>query len=381
MSKSLGNSPDPLDLISKFGADGLRFGIMNIAPKGQDILFSEERISVGRNFCNKLWNACRFRQMTGDPADNSSLEAITERLHATKFDEYDHWILARMLNAMEAVERCFATYEFNQMTQVIYALFWSDYCDWYLEVSKIKMQSPETRANCLAIQDIVIRQVLQLLGPVTPHIAEELWQRLGYGSRSAGEGDIDATGDFLQDSPLESSKGLRECLRGAGIGPDPAVVGHIENLQELVSSGRALKAGYNLASKRDVAFAITAAERDRGLIESHIETIQRLMGAANLAFCAEDPGNSPAAVTALGTLYLDLSTAVDREAEKARLDKQITGLNTAIATGESKLGNENFVARAPAAVVAGVRDQLAASIARRSELERLRDGLAGAGDL
>ncbi|HSH08868.1 MAG TPA: valine--tRNA ligase, partial [Oceanipulchritudo sp.] len=107
MSKSLGNSPDPLELIKRFGADGLRFGIVNIAPSGQDILFSEDRIEVGRNFCNKLWNAARFRQMNGEVGDNSSVEAILARIEPAQLSAYDHWILSRLVETTAEVERCF----------------------------------------------------------------------------------------------------------------------------------------------------------------------------------------------------------------------------------------------------------------------------------
>ena len=110
MSKSLGNSPDPLDLIAKYGADGLRFGIVSIAPQGQDIRFQEDRIEGGKNFCNKLWNACRFRQMSGDMADNSSCAAIMARLEPARFDADDHAILDRLLGTTREVDRCFAEF-------------------------------------------------------------------------------------------------------------------------------------------------------------------------------------------------------------------------------------------------------------------------------
>ena len=130
MSKSLGNSPDPLDLIARYGADGLRFGIVNIAPSGSDIFFTESRIEVGRNFCNKLWNASRFRQMSGPTGDNRSLKAIAARIDPAKLDLYDHWILSRMVETTAAVEKIFENYDLSQMTQALYAFFWGDFCDW-----------------------------------------------------------------------------------------------------------------------------------------------------------------------------------------------------------------------------------------------------------
>jgi valyl-tRNA synthetase len=178
MSKSLGNSPDPLELIEAYGADGLRFGIVSIAPQGQDIRFQEDRIEGGKNFCNKLWNACRFRQMSGPAQDNSSLRSILSRLVPARFDADDHAILERLLSTTRQVDRLFYNFEFSAVTQALYAFFWNDFCDWYVEVSKSKLQDPETKANCLAIQDFVLRQTLILLHPIIPFITEELWTQL-----------------------------------------------------------------------------------------------------------------------------------------------------------------------------------------------------------
>ena len=180
MSKSLGNSPDPLDLIAKYGADGLRFGIISIAPQGQDIRFQEDRIEGGKNFCNKLWNASRFRQMSGPMGDNSSVRAIVSRLEPAKFDADDETILEKLRVLTGEVAGAFQRFEFAEATQKLYAFFWSDFCDWYVEVSKSKLQSPETKANCLAVQDLVLRQTLLLLHPFIPFVTEELWQLLDY---------------------------------------------------------------------------------------------------------------------------------------------------------------------------------------------------------
>ena len=123
MSKSLGNSPDPLDLIAKYGADGLRFGIVSIAPQGQDIRFQDDRIEAGKNFCNKLWNACRFRQMSGPAGDNASLGRILARLESAKFDADDHAILDRLLATTGEVERCFREFEFSAAAQALVRVF------------------------------------------------------------------------------------------------------------------------------------------------------------------------------------------------------------------------------------------------------------------
>ncbi|MEC7609058.1 MAG: valine--tRNA ligase, partial [Verrucomicrobiota bacterium] len=225
MSKSLGNSPDPLDLIDKFGADGLRFGMCAIAPTGSDILFSEERIQIGRNFCNKLWNAARFRQMSGTMYDNGSLSAIHARINVSLFDDYDHWILTQLQGVTSAVEKCFTGHDLAPLTHIIYTFFWSDFCDWYVEASKGKLKGNEAvQGNCLAIQDLVLRQVLQLANPLIPHITEELWEGLGYA--------VDLP--FIQNTVIT---GQKEVV--GQISLDTSASQRVRELQELISQARA----------------------------------------------------------------------------------------------------------------------------------------------
>src|SRR6185295_8208982 len=131
MSKSKGNSPDPIDLIEKYGADGLRFGLMRIAPQGQDIHFDEQEIEQGRNFCNKLWNACRFRQMQ-QPVPKLKLEEL--RVGDLSSDEKA--ILWRLNRAILEINVLYSRYEFSQIAQKLYELFWTYYCDWFVEASK-----------------------------------------------------------------------------------------------------------------------------------------------------------------------------------------------------------------------------------------------------
>jgi valyl-tRNA synthetase len=364
MSKSLGNSPDPLDLIATYGADGLRFGIISIAPQGQDIRFQEDRIESGKNFCNKLWNACRFRQMSGEAGDNSTLDGILARLDPSQFDGDDHAILDRLLVTMKEVERCFAEFEFSAAVQALYGFFWNDFCDWYVEVSKSKLQAPETKTNCLAIQDLVLRETLLLLHPFVPFITEELWTQLGYAG-AAG---------FIQDARLEKAVLLSTTLSQRGLTLDRERIGAVENLKTFVSQARALKAEHNLASRRDVKFLVTANEAAWKTLEVNMAKLVRMLGAAELTR-RESVDGAPAVVTPLGTLYLDLASTVDVGAEKIRLKKELETIARHIAGTEARLGNEAFVSKAPPAVLAGARKQLADQQAKRIELERLLKGL------
>ena len=364
MSKSLGNSPDPLDLIGKYGADGLRFGIISIAPQGQDIRFQEDRIESGKNFCNKLWNACRFRQMSGEAGDNSSLDAILARLEAAKFDADDHAILDRMLATSREVSRCFYEFEFSAAVQALYGFFWNDFCDWYVEVSKSKLQDPATKANCLAIQDLVLRQTLLLLHPFIPFITEELWHQLGYGPE----------GRFIEDARIENASQIASSSLARGVALDRAAVASVEQLKAFVSVTRALKAEHNLASRRDVKLLITATDAEWAVLSANLAKLARMVGAAEITRKDKVDG-APAAVTPLGTAYLDLASTVDVGAEKARLGKELEQLAKHIAGTEARLSNQAFVSKAPPAVLEGARKQLAEQQAKRAELERLLKSL------
>ena len=361
MSKSLGNSPDPLDLIEKYGADALRFGICNIAPSGSDILFSEKRIEIGRHFSNKLWNAVRFRQMSGPMSDNSSLKSILSRIDFTLCDDYDNWILARLIKVSAEVEKCFQHYELAPLTHLIYAFFWSDFCDWYVEASKDKLRGDETlRNHCLTIQDLVLRQVLQLSHPVIPHITEELWRGLGY----------DAKIEFIQNTRLTTAADLKAALK-----VDPSAVARVSDLQEFISQARSLKSQYNLANKRDVAMLHVPDADGAGVVADNKSLVQTLAG-IQLQSSGRAPETSlPAVVTPLGTLYLDLSSSIDVEAERARLSKELEKLNKLVAAGEGKLKNPKFVESAPVEVVEGARRQLVEVTAKRDETERILKSL------
>jgi valyl-tRNA synthetase len=357
MSKSLGNSPDPLDLIAKYGADGLRFGIVSIAPQGQDIRFQEDRIESGRGFCNKLWNACRFRQMSGDMADNSSLAAILARIDPAKFDVDDHAILDRLLATTREVDRCFTEFEFSAAVQALYGFFWNDFCDWYVEVSKAKLQDPATKDNCLAIQDFVLRQTILQLHPVIPFITEELWHLLGYG----------AEGTFLmRDTALENSSQLA----GHGLKIDPAAAAQVAQLKAVVTQVRAFKAEQGEASSKVSEFVIEAGDAHWALLEANQAKLSRMLGAASLTRGPMSP-NAPAIVTAFGSWNLIKKLQGDPAVEKARLMKEIEAMKKHVAGTQARLSNEAFVSKAPPAVLEGARKQLADQQARQAELERL----------
>lgn len=360
MSKTLGNSPDPLDLIKDYGADGVRFGLLQMAPLGQDVKFDEGRIESGKNFCNKLWNACRFRTMSGEMSDNSSVEAILARLDATQFDEDDHAILTAMLDAMRTLEKSFAEFEFATATQKLYSFFWNDFCDWYVEVAKTRVQDPAAKQHALAVQDLVIRQFLMLFEPFAPFIAEELWSVMGYG----------AEGEFLQDNRLQTADELAAAIAASGTVVDTDASKRVEQLKQFTSQARQLKAEQSVAQKRDVTFQVLADDAGWSGLAPHVAKLSRLIGADAIDRTTDEP-SLPAVVSPFGTLYLDTGIKVDPAAERTRLTKELEQLRKHIGGTKGRLSNEAFVSKAPPAVIEGAKKQLAELEAKAAEIERL----------
>src|SRR3977135_1423961 len=179
MSKSLGNSPDPLELIDNYGADGLRFGLMRIAPSGQDIRFDEKQIEEGRNFATKLWNAARFRQMHG-PSE------AAPRFNEQAISIYSLEVLARFNELLATTEAAYGEYKFNEVAQRLYDFFWNDYCDWFIEAAKTEIFGIDEarKKSVLAVMDFALSGFLRLLHPFMPHITEELWSMFGFGKDS-----------------------------------------------------------------------------------------------------------------------------------------------------------------------------------------------------
>jgi valyl-tRNA synthetase len=368
MSKSLGNSPDPVALIEKYGADGLRFGTINSAPQGNDILFDEANVELGRNFCNKLWNAARFRQMQGPTDQNGSLEKIIGRINHSLIDDSDIYVLQKLAGLLFSVQNSLKSYWFNNAAKQLQSFFWGDYCDWYLEVSKLRLLDPAAQVHVLAVQDLCLREFLLSLHPFMPFISEELWHGLGFG----------ADGSFIQNERCGDDEGLlRETKRvGLDLKSEQAQqVAVNENLlRELVSHVRAMKAEQGQAARRDSKLAVEPLAHIKILSGEKLSRLAGLSSVQVLEPGTPAPVGTVARVTPHGTLYLYLD-AVDKPAERLRLSKELEKLDQHIAGQEAKLANEAFTSKAPAKVVEGARAQLVENLAKREELRRLLENL------
>jgi valyl-tRNA synthetase len=337
MSKSLGNSPDPLDLIAKYGADALRFGVMRAAPLGQDILFDEQNVGLGRNFCNKLWNACRFRQMQG----GQTQEEINPQLLTSD----DKWVLLKLDLAIREMNSAFADYKFSDATATLYRFFWSEYCDWYVEASKATLQGNDAaqKANTLAVIDFVLSHTLRLFHPFLPFITEELWHGMGYATdmpeNQGGKTIMFAPWPKLLDDDFKLHYGLSERDEK-----------FIESRNEFIAQGRNLRRNANLPANKKVKFIFKPAGQTSA---TDVEVLKLLLNAeaveVNPNF--QSSKNVLAVRADLGELFLPLEGLIDVEAEKSRLKKEIEKDTSEISKVEQKLANPNFTQKVPANVL------------------------------
>src|SRR5438094_776717 len=324
MSKSLGNSPDPLDLIAKYGADGLRFGLMRIAPSGQDIRFDEKQIEEGRNFATKLWNAARFRQMHG-PSERKP------ELKESEFSMYAIEVLARLNETIGTVEAAYQNYQFNAVAQQLYDFVWGDFCDWFVEAGKTDIFGEDTarKESTLATMDYILSAIIRLLHPFMPHLTEELWSLMGFGTRK---------NEFLDFVPLPQALALDESIQ---------VQARIRAgaIYEAVEAGRNLRAEARVPSNQKAKFALRSNEL---WAKGESATIARLLNAESLEVEAnfQTPSRSSVAATKLGELFL-IAGETDRAIERERLDKELAKLEAELKTTEAKLENASFIERAP----------------------------------
>ncbi len=356
MSKSLGNSPDPLDLIAKYGADGLRFGLMRIAPTGTDVKFDEKQIEEGKNFANKIYNAARFRMMQG--------EATTDP--APKFSAVHIDILAKLKELHTTVADALGKYEFNSYTQALYSFFWNEYCSLFLEAVKNDLRDgdPAFRNATLYTMDTVLRHYLALLAPIMPHIAEELWQSLGFAVRNDG--------NPLMSSPLPSADSLLAGMDDTEISKAKALA---TALYETANRARNLKAEYNLATNKNVRFVLKPT---LPVNEDLVTRLALLAGAkeATVTPDYEASKGTPTALTPFGELFLPLEGLVDVDAERTRISKELDKITKEITKSNAKLSNASFVDRAPAAVVDQERARLAEWESKKAQLENMLQALA-----
>jgi valyl-tRNA synthetase len=361
MSKSLGNSPDPLDLIGKYGGDALRFGVMRAAPLGQDILFDEQNVELGRNFCNKLWNACRFRQMQGG--------VVQGEIDVNKLRSDDKWILLKLHAAIKELDAAFAEYRFSDATGTLYRFFWTEYCDWYVESSKAVLQGTNEamKATVLAVIDFVLSHTLRLFHPFLPFITEELWHGMGYAEDmpegQGGKSIMHAPWPKPFDGDFRDFYSLDDCY-----------LEFVNSKIEMVTQGRNLRVSANIAANKKAKFVFKPVQE---LPPNDLEVVRMMLNADSLEVneAYQPKKGDVSAKVKLGELYLSTEGLIDVAAEIARLRKEAEKCDAEIAKVEQKLANPNFVQKVPPEVLTEHRERLASWQAKKAHVVKLLEGL------
>ena len=351
LSKSLGNSPDPLDLFEEYGTDAVRFGIMLMAPQGLDVLFSKERLEIGRNFMNKLWNACRFISMNKPDnwIDGQSADEIELRLP-------DKWIVSRLNRAIKNYNKQMDRLHFNEAAKVLYDYIWNDFCDWYIEIAKTRFYSDDDDSKMITYNMCIesIRKILPLLHPYTPFITEELWSFFKI------ENDKDL---IISPWPAVHKSSINEKIDN-----------EMNILQDVISSVRAVRSRMNIPPSKKIELKIKSNEEQKHFIDQNNELIISLakLNSYSVGISMQKPSQSVVSVVHGMELYIPLEGLVDLEKERAQLNKRRTKIEELLVGIDNKLSNENFIANAPDEIVNRENNK---KIDLKDELEKINSNI------
>ena len=349
MSKTRGNTVDPLDWVDRFGADATRFVLARGATPGGDVAVSEDWVAGARNFCNKLWNAARFAllngAMAGQPLPDADQLGVPER-----------WILSRLAAVTAEVDALYEQYEFAKICEALYHFAWDEFCDWYLELAKPVLTGPDAAAADVTRRVLgeVLDRLLRLIHPVLPFVTEELWTALT-GSESV----------VVARWPGQVAEGSTAL---PALPADPAAEAEIDALMRLVTEVRRFRSDQGLRPGQQVPATLSGlAISGLRAHEGRIRSLLRLTVPA--------AGFAPTATVHFGgvTVELDTAAGIDVGAERRRLTKDLATAHADIQAAERKLASPSFVERAPAGIVAKNRDRLALA---QAEARRITERLA-----
>ncbi|HVP52080.1 MAG TPA: valine--tRNA ligase [Terriglobales bacterium] len=341
MSKTKGNVIDPIEIIGKYGTDATRFTLAAMASPGTDIAFNPARTEGYRAFANKIWNAARFIFMNMDrgPRNTPTLGNSGQGWGTPETLE-DRWILSRFHRTARELNEALESYRFDEAAHRVYTFFWGDFCDWYIELSKLRLNArePEVALAALAILTHVFDGALRMLSPFMPFITEELWHAL-YGGKPE-----------LKSIALAAFPEHDDALISESLETEMSV------LQDLIVSVRQMRHDLKIEPKVSVPIRVFADDAVRRLIEGNREAVERLANVSGITFVDSELSKvASARHTARFDVVVEYEKKVDTAAERARLEKDLAKMETELANARRQLANEQFLAKAPEKVVEGLR--------------------------
>jgi valyl-tRNA synthetase len=344
MSKTKGNGIDPIEVVQRFGTDAVRFTLAAMASPGTDIVLREERIDGYRAFANKIWNAARFLFMQMDRAEEAGIvldpASLPQELAAAADAPLEvRWIVSRFDRAAGEVNRALSEYRFDEAANTVYSFFWSDFCDWYLEIVKLRLDfsqpSAESRSALAALLS-VFESFLRLLSPFMPFITEEIWHAIYRGQPPA------------KSIALTRYPELRA----------PALDGEAERemvlLQEMIVELRDLRRTLGVEERAAVPIRLRISTEGRAEIERNAAIVYRLARVSSIEFVQAMPEGAVRSTSAFDVAVL-YERKVDSAAERERLTKDLARFEKEAANAERQLGNADFLSKAPAKVIDGLR--------------------------
>ncbi len=336
MSKSKGNTIDPVQIIDKYGCDALRFTMTSLCTYGgQDIKVSDERFEYGRNFANKIWNASRFVMMNLEGVDNKAIDK-------SKLTLVDKWILNQLNETAKIVNDNMKEYRIGEIAHTLYDFFRSEYCDWYVEIAKIQLQDPELKANTQRVLRYVLDMSLRMLHPIMPHITEEIWQ------------DIKAISGFGADEDVPSALIIANFPKYDEEWAFPKEAEEMNLVFETIKSLRNVRQSFNIPTSATVDVEIRAEGKEKeifGEIEAYIHRLAKVNNITYANLDAPVPPKSATAVVSTSKLIVPLADLIDLEAEVKRQEKKLEKLTNEKNSLMGRMKNEKFVANAPKELV------------------------------
>ena len=353
MSKSKGNTIDPVQIIDKYGCDALRFTMTSLCTYGgQDIKVSDERFEYGRNFANKLWNASRFVLMNLDGVDNKPIDR-------EKLTLVDKWILNQLNETAKTVNQYMKEYRIGEIAHELYDFFRSEYCDWYVEIAKIQLQDADLKRNTQRVLRYVLDMSLRMLHPIMPHITENVWGLI--------PGEKETSALIIAKYPV-----YEEAMSF------PKEAEEMKLVFETITSLRNVRQSFNIPTSATVDVEIRAEGKEKEIFTEIEAYIRRLAKVNNITYAemnAQTPPKSAAAVVSASKLVVPLADLIDLDAEIKRQEKKLEKLTNEKNSLEGRMKNEKFVANAPKELVEQTNARIAEISAQQVVIKDLIDSL------